>query len=129
MDEMRAKNLCFWRDERYIPGHKCKKKQLFVLQVKEIIDEGELDTMIQDIEAEEYCIQQAQISLNALWGTGGNQTMIIRGFFGRRRMQILIDTGSTHNFLNDKLASELQNSVVPVPGLWVEIANGQANTL
>lgn len=37
--------------------------------------------------------------------------MIIRGLLGRRRMQILIDTRSTHNFLNDKLAPELQISV------------------
>ncbi|XP_070017004.1 uncharacterized protein [Nicotiana sylvestris] len=27
MDERRAKGLCFWCDEKYIPGHNCKKKK------------------------------------------------------------------------------------------------------
>ncbi|KAF2308180.1 hypothetical protein GH714_036461 [Hevea brasiliensis] len=37
--EKREKGLCFWCDEKFSPGYKCKKRQSFVMQV--IVDDGE----------------------------------------------------------------------------------------
>lgn len=33
MEERKAKGLCFWCDEKYTMGHKCKKKQLFSVEM------------------------------------------------------------------------------------------------
>ena len=32
-DERRAKGLCFWCDEKFVLGHKCKQKQLYLVEV------------------------------------------------------------------------------------------------
>lgn len=48
IDEKRANNLCYWCDEKYSSTHKCQKKRLYVLQIKEVIDEEELETMVKE---------------------------------------------------------------------------------
>ena len=65
------------------------------------------------------------MSLHAMWGTGSNQTMMIKGMCGKRRLHVLIDTRSTYNFLNEQLAKKLQCPISKVNGIWVEVANGQ----
>ena len=31
LDDRCAKGLCFWCDKKFVPGHHCKKKQLYVM--------------------------------------------------------------------------------------------------
>ena len=38
-DEKRAKGFCFWCDEKYEVGHKCKQKQLYMVEVQKESDE------------------------------------------------------------------------------------------
>lgn len=40
MDERRAKNLCFFCDEKYFPGHKCKA-HVYRLEIVEEEEEEE----------------------------------------------------------------------------------------
>ena len=35
-DEKRAKGLCLWCDDKYIPDHKCIKKELLLIVVSEV---------------------------------------------------------------------------------------------
>lgn len=81
-----------------------RKRQVYILQIKEVIDEQENN----DVEEDEIevcdTIQDDQLSLNAMWGTRSNQTMMIKGNCGKKKLHILIDTGSTHNFLSVRLA-------------------------
>uniref|UniRef100_A0A6N2MPH0 Ty3 transposon capsid-like protein domain-containing protein n=1 Tax=Salix viminalis TaxID=40686 RepID=A0A6N2MPH0_SALVM len=44
MDDRRAKGLCFWCDENFVPGHKCRNRRLYSLCI--VDDEGD------DIEEE-----------------------------------------------------------------------------
>lgn len=104
-------------------SHKCKKRQLFVLQVKEIIDEEELIEAITDDNEEGS--QGGQHILNALWGNGTNQTMMVRGLSGKVRLHVLVDIGSTQNFINEQIEKNLNFPVYDVNGIYVEIANGQ----
>lgn len=50
--------------------------------------------------------------------------MIIAGSIGTRQLRILVDPGSTHNFIDTKLAYKLQCSLQSVPSMKVTIANG-----
>lgn len=34
-DERRAEGLCFWCEEKYVPGRQCKKKQLYRIELVE----------------------------------------------------------------------------------------------
>ena len=60
-----------------------------------------------------------------MWGTGTNQTMLLRGSCGKRRLHVLIDIGSIHNFLSEQMARKLHCAITMVTSIWVEVANGQ----
>lgn len=42
MDEKRAKGMYFWCDERCSPTHKCPKKQLYMIEAREV-DQEEIE--------------------------------------------------------------------------------------
>ena len=47
------------------------------------------------------------ISLNALWGTEGCQTMRLFGKVKKQSLLILVDSGSTYNFIDQSVAKKL----------------------
>lgn len=51
--------------------------------------------------------------------------MMLRELCNKVRMHILVDTGSTHNFIHEYLVHKLKLPVQEVSGIWVEVANGQ----
>lgn len=124
MDEKRAKGLCFWCDEKYSPTHKCPKKQLYRIEAHEVEqEEGEPEMEVENIEE-----SNPEISIHALTGMQNFQTMPVQGSVGKKVLQILIDIGSTHNFLNTATGQSLGcvfSSVAPVK---VTAANGSLLT-
>ncbi|XP_071705151.1 uncharacterized protein [Rutidosis leptorrhynchoides] len=123
MEEKRAKHLCFYCDEKYSPNHKCSG-QLYSLEV--VVDNSEDETVVEEesvqvneivqlTEVDQYT--QPQLSLNALTGTDNYQTMRVTGHVNKYKVHILIDSGSTHNFLDYETAKRLGcrlNSTVPM---------------
>jgi len=121
LEERRAKGLCFWCDDRFVPGHRCKNKRLYSLCILEddedVVDiEGETDVGEQDLFT-------PYISLNALEGTMGCHTLRVVGKVDKHPLYILIDSGSTYNFLNSAFATKLQCLAHPIRTLVVETAN------
>lgn len=51
--------------------------------------------------------------------------MRIKAVIGRKAVIILIDSGSTHNFVDHKVAQALQLPVTPVEEFTVKVANGE----
>ncbi|GJX10964.1 RNA-directed DNA polymerase, eukaryota, partial [Tanacetum coccineum] len=123
-EEKRSKNLCFYRDKKYVPGHKCKG-QLFTLVVLADQEEQEedfvdVDENLDEMETEEV---QPQISLNALSGVSSYQTLRVVGLFmNGQEFHILINLGSTHNFLDTKMAKRLGCAIRPSCPLTVNVA-------
>ncbi|GKA69695.1 gypsy/ty3 retroelement polyprotein [Tanacetum coccineum] len=103
--EKRAQNLCFYCDQKYSPCHKCSGQSysLVVLadQKEEYFEaeEGDEELIVPD--------EIPQISLNALNGANTFQTMRVTGKVGKHELHILIDCGSTHNFLDVNLAKRV----------------------
>ena len=111
--------MCFWCDDKFVPDHRCKNKRLYSLS---IIDEEE------EIRGEEQCEEGCptgelipKISLDALEGTVGFHTIKV---IGKQVLHILVDSGSTHNFLNSSLAHKLQNSLTTITPITIQVANG-----
>jgi len=69
----------------------------------------ELDKEEVNIEEEAKSDEEGSphISLHAIEGMEGTTTMRIQGQVGRKMLQILIDNGSTHDFLDYALAKRL----------------------
>lgn len=65
-----------------------------------------------------------QLSLHALIGICSFQTMRIRGSKGTRTLYLLINSGSSHNFLDNRLAKQLGCELQTIPSLKISAANG-----
>jgi hypothetical protein len=64
------------------------------------------------------------ISCHALDGIRTLQNLKIKGYIKKRKVIVLIDSGSTHNFIHCKLAKDLNLFIYPAPKFQVMIANG-----
>lgn len=69
--------------------------------------------------------EQAEISLHAMQGTTGFQTMRIWGEVGNFKVIMLIDSGSTHNFISTGVAKAMKLSFCQRYQIGVIIANGE----
>ena len=64
------------------------------------------------------------LSLHALEGTYNYQTKRLCGSVGRKVLCILIDSGSTHNFINESMANKLGCVMESIDELRVSTTNG-----
>jgi hypothetical protein len=124
LEERKAKGLCFNCDNKYSKGHKCGEKKLFYIDCEEEEEqeqEPSQDENVQAISSEELT---PMISCNALAGISTPQTLKIEGYIKKKKVIVLIDSGSTHNFIHYKLSKALNCFVYPAPEFQVMIANG-----
>nr|CAD1842592.1 unnamed protein product [Ananas comosus var. bracteatus] len=120
---------------KYTPGHRCKKKQLYRI---ELVEEGNLEEassseLTAAIDNAEYEVSDSapQISLHALAGQAqlpDFKTMRLSGTVKHKRVHILIDSGSTHNILDSTMASKLGYHIEAIPLIWVAVADGNRLT-
>jgi hypothetical protein len=64
------------------------------------------------------------ISCHALAGIITPQTLKIEGYIKKKKVIMLIDSGSTHKFIHCKLAKSLNCFIYPTPEFQVMIENG-----
>lgn len=127
-DYRRANGLCFKCGDKYTRDHHCKQPvQLLTIQVG---DFGEMlsDDAVRALElldepaAETEC---CMISAHALTGTDSPSTIRLPVQVGNQVMLLLLDSGSTHSFINKNFADSIGVSTVPIPAVPVKVANGQ----
>nr|XP_023885311.1 uncharacterized protein LOC111997457 [Quercus suber] len=130
MDDRRKKGLCYNYDEKWGPGHKCKSVKLFLLEGIDIISKVQSRVHITEID-EEFCsnklIEQEEdvgITLYALTGTPTPGTMRVRGRIKGSGLVLLVDTSSTHNFVDALMVSSLKLRIDTSRILEVKVANG-----
>ena len=111
MEERRKLELCYNCNEKWQMGHKCKGAKLFLLEeVMEVepkpsrvqlveINEDEVLFDNQDVSLRSG-VDPAEITLYALVGNPSSNTMRIKGRIQNHDVVSLIDSGSTHNFLD-----------------------------
>ena len=134
LEEKRLQNQCYWCEEKFVPGHRCKNRQLYMITVQDeeqdmiLDDEKELDGgKDRGTEREEQVLSTGNpyLSLHALEGTFNYQTMRINGSVRKKMLSVLIDTDSIHNFISYGVAFRLGCILETVPVLKVLAANGE----
>ena len=118
MQRRHAQGLCFNCDEKFAPWHKCKGPQLLLLEGN--YDEKEND----EAGAHTHLQGEPEISLHALTGWSTARTMRVSAKVGPHELIVLIDSGLTHNFINERIDELLQLPVVPTEPFNVKVANG-----
>ncbi|KAF7812841.1 Ty3/gypsy retrotransposon protein [Senna tora] len=123
----RDKGPCTRCGDRFFPGHRCKAS-LSLLEIgdgdgmEEENDGGSADPSVEETED---VADLAEISLHAILGKYQGSTMKIKGTMASKSVLILIDSGSTHNFISETLVQELRLPVQQVPTFGVQIGNGE----
>lgn len=114
MRERTQRGLCYFCDEKWNPNHKCDKKKakVFLMEGMELFqEEEEKDWEVVEEKAtennEDLEDEIPEISLHAIAGFLNPRTMRIQGRVKDCVVVILIDTGSTHNFLDPMVARKI----------------------
>ena len=79
---------------------------------------------MEDNLASEFC----QLSLNALAGTAQGEALVVRALVQNKVMLILVDSGSSHSFINQQFVQLLNIPTLPMPAQQVRLANGDTLT-
>ncbi|XP_050915075.1 uncharacterized protein LOC127130039 [Lathyrus oleraceus] len=130
MQLRRDKGLCFTCDEKFSFSHRCLNRQYLLLQAddEDIVtsEEGLLDSPVDATDEETQNTQDHHLSFNALNGSGGVGTLRFLGHIQGKPVQVLIDSGSSDNFLQPRIAKFLQLPVEHASQFKVLVGNGQS---
>ncbi|XP_012849939.1 PREDICTED: uncharacterized protein LOC105969713 [Erythranthe guttata] len=122
MEDRKMRGLCFNCDEKFVPGHKCKNV-FTIVGVEEEPDEWEgleqLEEVPEGVEEETL-----GISLTALTGQSTANTLKVKGKVKNNYLKMLLDTWSTHSFLDPQTTRQLGCEVIYTNNLLVTVANG-----
>uniref|UniRef100_A0A2N9HXW7 Chromo domain-containing protein n=1 Tax=Fagus sylvatica TaxID=28930 RepID=A0A2N9HXW7_FAGSY len=124
MSERRKKGLCYNCDERWSSDHRCKNRKLYLME--EVDDEEAELVEVEEEEVEaELGDENAEITLCALLGSTSPSTMRVIAIVNGQTTVVLLDTGSTHNFMDETLAKTLKLPIDGESNFGVRVANGQ----
>jgi hypothetical protein len=99
LEERKEKGLCFNCDNKYSKGHKCGEKKLFYIDCEEEEEQEQEPSQDENVEAISSEELTTTISCNALARISTPQTLKIEGYIKKKKVIVLIDSGSTHNFI------------------------------
>ncbi|CAH9132841.1 unnamed protein product [Cuscuta epithymum] len=119
LDARRRKGLCFNCDEVYTVGHKCKK--IFVILMTE--EEQQLPEPLLQEDSEEEEVNFG-VSLHALRGQVPTDTIKLMGKVKNNNLTILVDSGSTHSFIDPGAAKRINCDIEITNPLQVTVAGG-----
>lgn len=130
LNDKKRRGICFHCDEKFIPGHDCKKKKLYLIMEErddseckneELTVIWEADSVVEETNQQD----DAGISLHAIMGSRSSSTIKIQGWLKNKPISVLVDSGSTHNFIAQSLVKQLRLPVTPCSEFKVQVANGE----
>jgi hypothetical protein len=131
MVEHQLKGLCYNCDEKYFPGHKCKEQKIF-MAISEDISEEDVETPLMSESPETTDITppseppkvEPLICLNTLTGFSTPKTLKLIDYIKHQKVIILVDSGSTHNFIHHRIAQETHCYIHAINNFQIMIASG-----
>jgi hypothetical protein len=131
MVECQFKGLCYNFDERYFSGHKCKEQNIFMAISKDISEE-DVETPLVPESPEITDITppsdppevESIISLNSLTGFSAPQTLKLISYIKHQKVIILVDSGSSHNFIYRHISQETHCYIHIINNFEIMISNG-----
>jgi hypothetical protein len=131
MAERQLKGLCYNCDDKYFSGHKCKEQNIF-MAISKYISEEDVETpfmsespKITDITSPSYPPEvEPIISLNVLTSFSTPQTLKLIDYIKHRKVIVLVDSGSTHNFIHHCIAQETHCYIHAINNFQIMITNG-----
>ncbi|XP_058757342.1 uncharacterized protein LOC131630580 [Vicia villosa] len=130
-DERRAKGLCFNCDEKFIPGHRCTNGKFLLLMIDDDVSPTANENPVEitqptEVECDNSELEETyfQLSPQAACGQFSPKTLKFKDLIDGLVVTVLIDTGSTHNILQPRIATHLKIPNTPIPNFSVMVGNG-----
>jgi hypothetical protein len=131
MDECQLKGHCYNCDEKYFPSHKCKEQNIFMAISKDILKEDVETPLVFESPKSTSITPPSDppeveqiISLNSLNVFFAPQTLKLISYIKHRKVIILVDSGSTHNFIHHHIAQETHCYIHAINNFRIMITNG-----
>jgi hypothetical protein len=111
MADKRKKGECYFCTEKFSLDHKCASKGVFLMEL-----EDDDPTQVAD---------ELGVSLHALTGLCGTNTMQLLLHVNGKQLRALVDSGSTHSFIHEGVVHALGLDIMRRLGLFVKVVNGE----
>ncbi|KAM2032010.1 hypothetical protein ACFX1T_014065 [Malus domestica] len=118
----RERGKCWFCDDKWDKGHKCAHKQLLMLDIVSDKEFGDEEPNALPVE-----LQSMAMSECAFYGISAKpsvQTMKVEVLINNYTVSMLLDSRSTHNFIDSRLVKQLGWSLQPTKPFEVMIADG-----
>jgi len=122
--EYDAKGLCYKCDGKWHRGHRCDNILLMFL---DDLDSEDTTPTEKGIPEEQGVVVGADISsLNSMAGTSTPRSLRFTGTISGVPVLVLVDGGSSHNFIHPDVVEKLKIEVDTVPVFRVHVGNGES---
>ncbi|VFQ64783.1 unnamed protein product [Cuscuta campestris] len=115
-----GKGLCYNCDQKWSRNHRCGRYLLMVL------DEDDPDVAEDSVLQDEVAVTGDISSLNSMAGVTTPRSLRLFGTVSNQILVVLIDGGSTHNFIHPKLVERLRLPVLEIVPFKVYVGNGDS---
>ncbi|XP_042032261.1 uncharacterized protein LOC121778950 [Salvia splendens] len=119
--ERSKQGLCWWCPEKWVAGHSCRGRFLVYMGADMDSDEEDDD---QEGLPETPVISADLSHIYTLDGRQWEEDIELRGVIGDLHVRILVDTGSSHNFLHPKVAEKLALPLQQIRPFRIYVGNG-----
>ncbi|RRT35253.1 hypothetical protein B296_00052010 [Ensete ventricosum] len=125
LHERSTKELCWHCNEPWSHEHHCEKGRLLVI---EPVEDEDNETSEKALEPKEEAMEEetppANYAVHALAGYSNPRMMPVGGLLKQQPITVLIDTGSTNNFPNRKVAACLVLQIKSCNKFDIKVVNG-----
>nr|GLL27473.1 uncharacterized protein LOC112097934 [Ipomoea trifida] len=118
-----ARGECYTCDQKWSRSHRCPNRSLLLMCSE---DDNSSDVLQQLDEIDEQVLTGDCSSLNSMAGPGTPHSLRLIGIIHNENLQVLIDGGSTHNFIQPQIAERLNIPIQAIPPFRVYIGNGDS---
>ncbi|KAF5767038.1 putative aspartic peptidase domain superfamily [Helianthus annuus] len=134
ISQKKALGLCYRCDEKYTWDHKCKATPQLLFFDDDAPDPGGTSEPLTQEQSDAALASQLQqheiatqsaISYNALSGGCSSTTLRFTGSVQGKSVQVLLDGGSTHCFVQTRIAQFLNCTIEAIPLFSVLVGSGE----
>lgn len=119
-----AQELCYRCHVKFAPGHKCKFANLSLMELTRGDHFEDIDWVNATTSGDSKETDIAEISFHGILRQSVGSTMKLQSEINNRKVLILVDRGSTHNFVVKSIVEKHKLPVEIVPTFGVQIGNG-----
>ncbi|XP_010507453.1 PREDICTED: uncharacterized protein LOC104784079 [Camelina sativa] len=126
LDDMRRRGICFKCQGKWFRGHECPNKELQILTVLD-------DYLVEVLQDHCYMEEQPEVvvagqlmelSYSSFMGLSSPSATKMRGIINHGEVLMMIDSGTTHNFITPKMVERLQLQAQSCAHLNIKLGTG-----